>query len=377
MAAAPDSTSQIAGRRLARPGPWSAIGVSDGLLWGECQGSGKTPYRVTVDTGGRRYQCSCPSRKFPCKHALGLLFLWAERRIDESGEIASFAKDFADRVRRAECGSRRGARGANQGADRSPAGGRRGARGRAGTTGRGRAGRVGSLARRPGVRRVGPSGAGSLRLVGADRRPDGRCAGSRGGVLAAPAARRHRLRVRLAGPVAGRTRPAAPADPRVRPARRTAGRPAGDRPRPRRVHRFPGRCARRAAGAGSLGGGLLPRPGHRVGVDPPSVVARQQIRPVGAGAVLRCGRSRAGFLAGSGHRPGRRSALLSGAGGPARGGRHRLRGRGPGGGLATHQQHRRRKRPTAGRPRWPPIPGSTRSRWSCAAGSTTTSAAGP
>jgi hypothetical protein len=102
MAAAPDSTSQVAGRRLARPGPWSAIGMSDGLLWGECQGSGKTPYRVTVDTGGRRYQCSCPSRKFPCKHALGLLFLWAEHRIDESGEIASFAKDFAEKGGRPE-----------------------------------------------------------------------------------------------------------------------------------------------------------------------------------------------------------------------------------------------------------------------------------
>lgn len=95
LAAAPDSTSQVAGRRLARPGPWSAIGVSDGVLWGECQGSGRTPYRVTVDTGARRYQCSCPSRKFPCKHALALLFLWTEGRISESGEIASFARDFA------------------------------------------------------------------------------------------------------------------------------------------------------------------------------------------------------------------------------------------------------------------------------------------
>jgi hypothetical protein len=54
---------------------------------------------VTVDTGGRRYQCSCPSRKFPCKHALALLFLWAERRIDETGEIASFARDFAAKGR--------------------------------------------------------------------------------------------------------------------------------------------------------------------------------------------------------------------------------------------------------------------------------------
>ncbi len=99
MAAAPDPASQVAGRRLARPGPWSAIGTSDGLLWGECQGSGRTPYRVTVDTGTRRYQCSCPSRKFPCKHALGLLFLWAQGQIDESGAMAGFARDFADRGR--------------------------------------------------------------------------------------------------------------------------------------------------------------------------------------------------------------------------------------------------------------------------------------
>lgn len=95
MVAAPDSSSQVAGRRLARPGPWQAIGLSGGLLWGECQGSGATPYRVTVDTDARRYQCTCPSRKFPCKHALGLLFLWAEHHIDDTGEIASFAKDFA------------------------------------------------------------------------------------------------------------------------------------------------------------------------------------------------------------------------------------------------------------------------------------------
>jgi hypothetical protein len=104
MAAAPDSASQVAGRKLARPGPWSSIGGSDGLLWGECQGSGKTPYRVTVDTGTRRYQCSCPSRKFPCKHALALLFLWAEDRVDASGEIAGYAQDFADRGRPAAGG---------------------------------------------------------------------------------------------------------------------------------------------------------------------------------------------------------------------------------------------------------------------------------
>lgn len=95
MAAAPDSASEVAGRRLARPGPWQSVGAADGLVWGECQGSGRTPYQVTVDTAARRYQCSCPSRKFPCKHALGLLFLWASGAIGESGEIATHAAAFA------------------------------------------------------------------------------------------------------------------------------------------------------------------------------------------------------------------------------------------------------------------------------------------
>lgn len=96
-ASAPDSSSQVAGRKLAHPGPWSEIGVAGGVLWGQCQGSGKTPYRVTVDTETRRYQCSCPSRKFPCKHALGLMYLWAEGAINEHGEVAEFARAFASR----------------------------------------------------------------------------------------------------------------------------------------------------------------------------------------------------------------------------------------------------------------------------------------
>ena len=42
-------------------------------VWGAFQGSGKTPYQVRVDLSGPAWKCSCPSRKLPCKHALGLL----------------------------------------------------------------------------------------------------------------------------------------------------------------------------------------------------------------------------------------------------------------------------------------------------------------
>ncbi|NLU72354.1 SWIM zinc finger family protein [Streptomyces sp. HNM0575] len=93
LALAPDDASRRAGSRLSSPGPWSEAGCGAGAVWGLCEGSGSRPYRTVVDLGGDSgasgggpaggagagpgYQCSCPSRKFPCKHALGLLLLWA------------------------------------------------------------------------------------------------------------------------------------------------------------------------------------------------------------------------------------------------------------------------------------------------------------
>ena len=94
-ALAPDSASDVAGRRLATPVPWSGVGYAYPLLWGACQGSGATPYSVAVDVSEPSYRCSCPSHKFPCKHVLGLLYLWAEGRIDEGGTLSRFAAQWS------------------------------------------------------------------------------------------------------------------------------------------------------------------------------------------------------------------------------------------------------------------------------------------
>jgi hypothetical protein len=75
LALAPDPASARAGSQLATPRNWSNLGGSDGALWGECQGSGKAPYRTQIDLGGPAFKCTCPSRKFPCKHGLGLYLL--------------------------------------------------------------------------------------------------------------------------------------------------------------------------------------------------------------------------------------------------------------------------------------------------------------
>lgn len=76
-ALAPDAKSLKTGQGLATSRKWPLLGQSELALWGECQGSGKKPYRTQIDLGEPAFKCSCPSRKFPCKHGLGLFLLWA------------------------------------------------------------------------------------------------------------------------------------------------------------------------------------------------------------------------------------------------------------------------------------------------------------
>jgi SWIM zinc finger len=83
LALAPDAPSQRAAQSLTSGRAWTAVGAGPGSLWGECRGSAAAPYLTVVDLAGPAYRCSCPSRKFPCKHALALLLLWADGTVPE------------------------------------------------------------------------------------------------------------------------------------------------------------------------------------------------------------------------------------------------------------------------------------------------------
>ncbi|MFE2554307.1 SWIM zinc finger family protein [Streptomyces sp. NPDC059355] len=92
LALAPDDASRTAGAKLGGEGPWSQTGGSaSGLVWGLCKGSGSTSYRTAVDVEGPAYACSCPSRKFPCKHVLGLLLLWSAEGFGEPADAPDWA----------------------------------------------------------------------------------------------------------------------------------------------------------------------------------------------------------------------------------------------------------------------------------------------
>ena len=78
LALAPDEASAKAARGLTSPAKWPLLGANEAAAWGECHGSGSKPYQTQVDFSGPAFKCSCPSRKFPCKHGLALLLMRAQ-----------------------------------------------------------------------------------------------------------------------------------------------------------------------------------------------------------------------------------------------------------------------------------------------------------
>jgi hypothetical protein len=97
-AVAPDPSSLKAARGLGTA-KWQDPGAEGSSLWGLCKGS--ATYQVCVDLAEPAYRCSCPSRKFPCKHALGLLLLWSAGGVGASEPPPWVGEWRAARVERA------------------------------------------------------------------------------------------------------------------------------------------------------------------------------------------------------------------------------------------------------------------------------------
>ena len=77
IALAPDAASVSAGKGLATAAKWVSYGADEAAIWGECKGSGSQPYKAQIDLHTIAFKCSCPSRKFPCKHGIGLFLLYS------------------------------------------------------------------------------------------------------------------------------------------------------------------------------------------------------------------------------------------------------------------------------------------------------------
>ena len=92
------------GRKLVQQGKFYDLSITDdeSIIFGKCAGSGKNPYHCSVDflnPANPTARCSCPSRQFPCKHCLGLLYAF----VQDSGEFdtAELPEDVAQKREKA------------------------------------------------------------------------------------------------------------------------------------------------------------------------------------------------------------------------------------------------------------------------------------
>lgn len=91
--ASPNADAAKNGRALVVKGKLTALHIDsdETILFGQCAGSGKEPYQVSCDFARPdqpTYRCSCPSRQFPCKHCVGLMFAYVHKKSSfKTGEV--------------------------------------------------------------------------------------------------------------------------------------------------------------------------------------------------------------------------------------------------------------------------------------------------
>lgn len=102
---APNAAAAANGRKLSGSGKFSHHGRNEqsNIYWAECAGSGKNPYRTSIDFSlsetAPTCRCSCPSRQFPCKHALGLMYEIMAGKLFAAAELPS---DLAEKKAKQE-----------------------------------------------------------------------------------------------------------------------------------------------------------------------------------------------------------------------------------------------------------------------------------
>lgn len=73
----PDANSEKAAKKLAKLGQWNErFSSEEQWIWAQIQGS--SIYQSAIYLPQMKCECSCPSFKRPCKHALALLMVYAE-----------------------------------------------------------------------------------------------------------------------------------------------------------------------------------------------------------------------------------------------------------------------------------------------------------
>ena len=91
-AAAPNAAAIKNGRALVMKGKFVRLHKSadETILFGECKGSGASNYHCSCDfirPDNPTHRCNCPSRQFPCKHCLGLMYAYVQGKPFKEADV--------------------------------------------------------------------------------------------------------------------------------------------------------------------------------------------------------------------------------------------------------------------------------------------------
>ncbi|MDD2402884.1 MAG: SWIM zinc finger domain-containing protein [Clostridia bacterium] len=91
-AVAPNQNAIMNAWKLLKKNSFFKLNISsdETVIFGECMGSGKSNYFTSVDFANFDvpvYRCTCPSRQFPCKHILGLMYAYIEGKEFQRADI--------------------------------------------------------------------------------------------------------------------------------------------------------------------------------------------------------------------------------------------------------------------------------------------------
>lgn len=101
---APNAAATNNAKKISTKGGFVKLSHSadDTFYMGQCKGSGKSDYITSVDfieETSPVFRCSCPSRQFPCKHSLALLFEIAAKK---NFEVCEIPQDILDKRKKKE-----------------------------------------------------------------------------------------------------------------------------------------------------------------------------------------------------------------------------------------------------------------------------------
>lgn len=104
LSLAPNAAAAANGRKISSSGGFIKLRRSsdDTFFMGECKGSGKNPYITSadyIDENHPVYRCTCPSRQFPCKHSLGLMY---EMMSEKEFEVCEIPEDILSKRKKLE-----------------------------------------------------------------------------------------------------------------------------------------------------------------------------------------------------------------------------------------------------------------------------------